>query len=152
MTQPYEELFQVTAMTLSTIDPAGKPCAAPVYFAALAPATDERVPCWRLYFFSMAESQHAQNIAREAQAAAAIYPECQGWQDIRGLQLRGLVQSVAQGREWELAWRAYCTKFPFVGELEPIVARNELYAFTPEWIRLVDNRHGFGFKQEWTFA
>ena len=151
MAQPYEELFQVAAMTLSTIDPAGEPCAAPVYFAALGQATKEGVPRWRLCFFSMADSQHAQNIAREAQVAAAIYPECQGWQDIRGLQLRGTVQTVVQGREWEIAWRAYCAKFPFVGELKPIVARNELYTFSPEWIRLVDNRRGFGFKQEWVF-
>ena len=40
---------------------------------------------------------------------------------------------------------------PFVIQLEPVVARNEMYAFAPSWIRLVDNRRGFGFKQEWTF-
>lgn len=138
-------------MTLSTIDPAGGPCAAPVYFAALGQATSEGTSLWRLYFFSDPDSQHAQNLARNSHAAAAIYPECQGWQDIRGLQLRGLVQVVEQGHEWEIAWRAYCTKFPFVGELKPIVARNELYAFIPGWIRLVDNRRIFSFKQEWTF-
>jgi uncharacterized protein YhbP (UPF0306 family) len=151
MTQPYEELFQIAAMTLSTIDPVGSPCAAPVYFVAREQSLNQGITGWRLYFFSVPDSQHAQNITREAQAAAAIYPECRGWQDIRGLQLRGQVKSVAQGHEWEVAWRAYCAKFPFVGELKPIVARNELYAFTPEWIRLVDNRRGFGFKQEWVF-
>jgi len=34
--------------------------------------------------------------------------------------------------------------------LEEMVARNALYVFQPRWIRLVDNRRGFGFKQEWT--
>lgn len=138
-------------MTLSTIDPKGGPCAAPVYFVAREYDFSESRSHWRLYFFSEATSQHAQNITRDGRAAAAIYPECQGWQDIRGLQLRGVVQPVAKGSEWELAWQVYCDKFPFVAQLKPIVARNELYVFAPEWIRLVDNRRGFGFKQEWTF-
>jgi hypothetical protein len=151
MSQPYEELFQVAAMTLCTIDAEGSPCAAPVYFTAHQHAASKTGSGWRLYFFSEEASQHAQNLARDPCAAAAIHPECQGWQDIRGLQLRGTVQPVAKSSEWETAWQAYCDKFPFVTQLKPIVARNALYAFTPAWIRLVDNRRGFGFKQEWTF-
>ena len=42
-------------------------------------------------------------------------------------------------------------KFPFVDAFKVIVARNVLFAFQPGWIRLVDNRKGFGFKQEWSF-
>lgn len=150
MEHPYTELFQVRAMTLSTLDPKNGPCAAPVYFAALEQSGNN--PPWRLYYFSEAASQHARNLAQDRRAAAAIYPECQGWQDIRGLQLRGQSHPVAQGQEWELAWQVYCAKFPFVAQLKAVVARNALYAFIPEWIRLVDNRRGFGFKQEWTFA
>jgi uncharacterized protein YhbP (UPF0306 family) len=146
---PYEELFQVAAMTLSTLDPEAGPCAAPVYFVSRQGAQAGSI--WRLYFFSEAASQHAQNLSRDGRAAAAIYPECLGWQEIRGLQLRGWVKSVPKGGEWELAWQAYCAKFPFVTQLKPIVARNELYVFVPTWIRLVDNRRGFGFKQEWIF-
>jgi len=149
MEHPYAELFQVAAMTLSTLDPQSGPCAAPVYFVALERA--ESNLSWRLYYFSEAASQHAQNLARDGRAAAAIYPECRGGQDIRGLQLRGRVQAVTKEGEWDQAWRAYCAKFPFVAQLKPVVARNELYALTPDWIRLVDNRRGFGFKQEWMF-
>jgi uncharacterized protein YhbP (UPF0306 family) len=149
MAQPYEELFQVAAMTLSTVDPETGPWAATVYFVARQQA--EAGSLWRLYFFSEAASQHAQNLARDGRAAAAIYPEIPAWQDIRGLQLRGRAYPVPRGDEWELAWQAYCVKFPFAAQLEPTVARNELYALTPGWIRLVDNRRGFGFKQEWTF-
>ena len=79
----------------------------------------------------------------------AIYPECRGWQDIRGLQLHGEACPVTSGPEWETAWKLYAAKFPFVAALKAIVARNQLYVFTPRWIRLVDNRRGFGFKQEW---
>lgn len=149
MAQPYEELFQVAAMTLSTTHPEIGPCAAPVYFVARHGA--EATPLWQLYFFSESASQHAQNLARDGRAAAAIYPECQDWQDIRGLQLRGGVHPVARGDEWEIAWQAYRAKFSFVAQLKPVVDRNELFAFVPTWIRLVDNRRGFGFKQEWTF-
>ena len=39
---------------------------------------------------------------------------------------------------------------PFVAALKPLIARNQLYVFTPTWLRLVDNRRGFGYKQEWT--
>ena len=138
-------------MTLATTDSQGAACAAPVYFAAKEFAVSAGITGWRLYFFSEATSQHAQNLAHDNRAAGAIYPECQGWQDIRGLQLRGAAEPVAKGSEWELAWQVYRDKFPFVAQLKPIVVRNELYAFAPTWIRMVDNRRGFGFKQEWVF-
>jgi uncharacterized protein YhbP (UPF0306 family) len=149
MVQPYEELFQVAAMTLSTIDPEIGPCAAPIYFVVRKQAAADLL--WRLYFFSEAASQHAKNLLQDRRAAAAIYPEIPGWQELRGLQLRGVVNPVPRGDEWELAWQAYCAKFSFVAQLQAVVARNELYAFTPAWIRLVDNRRGFAFKQEWAF-
>jgi uncharacterized protein YhbP (UPF0306 family) len=52
--------------------------------------------------------------------------------------------------EWDHAWELYVAKFPFVMELKAIVERNTLYAFIPSWVRQVDNRRGFGFKQEWS--
>jgi uncharacterized protein YhbP (UPF0306 family) len=103
-----------------------------------------------LVFFSDLNSQHGQDLAANPRAAAAIYPEGRSWQDIRGLQLRGAVWRVTQKPEWEAAWASYSAKFPFVSLLKEIVARNTLYAFRPHWVRLVDNRRGFGFKQEWT--
>jgi uncharacterized protein YhbP (UPF0306 family) len=79
----------------------------------------------------------------------AVYPECQEWQDIRGLQLRGAIQRVDPGAAWERAWECYLAKFPFVSEFREVLALNQLYVFNPTWLRLVDNRRGFGFKQEW---
>jgi uncharacterized protein YhbP (UPF0306 family) len=100
-----------------------------------------------LYFFSEETSQHSQDVAQDPRAAAAIYPECHDWREIRGLQLRGNVRRVDRGPEWEAAWALYAAKFPFVGELKDAVARNTLYVFEPNWVRLVDNRKGFGFKE-----
>jgi uncharacterized protein YhbP (UPF0306 family) len=129
-------------MTLATSGPDGTPQAAPVYFASS--------PDLRLYFFSDPDSQHSRHLAENPRAAAAIYPECHDWQDIRGLQLHGEVRPVLPGPEWDAAWGLYAAKFPFVSELRAVVERNALYVFIPHWVRLVDNRRGFGFKQEWT--
>jgi uncharacterized protein YhbP (UPF0306 family) len=104
-----------------------------------------------LYFFSESDSQHSRDIAHQPGAAVTIYPESTGWQDIRGLQMRGMVYRVEPGAEWERAWESYRLKFPFVEALRVIVARNALFAFQPSWLRWLDNRRGFGFKQEWSF-
>jgi uncharacterized protein YhbP (UPF0306 family) len=135
------QLIGLSTMTLSTSGPTGEPHAAAVYFAA-----GEGL---ELYFFSDENSQHSQDTAHHSQAAITIYPECRDWQDIRGLQMRGEVRAVENGPEWDAAWAIYAAKFPFVGELKAVVGRNRLYVFEPYWVRLVDNRQGFGFKKEW---
>ena len=139
-TWPPADLLALPAMTLATGSPEGEPHAAPVYFVA-----DENK---RLYFFSDANSQHALDLQTNARAAAAIHPLVSGWQEIRGLQLRGRVRAVPQGAEWEHAWVLYQAKFPFVEKLKEAVARSVLYVFEPDWIRLVDNRKGLGYKEE----
>jgi len=137
----FPDLLSLSTMTLATSSPLGDPHAAPVYFAAA------ETLC--LYFFSDPLSQHSLDLARDSRAAAAIYPECRDWQDIRGLQLHGEVHPVPTGPEWDAAWELYVAKFPFVSEMKATVERNVLYIFIPQWARLVDNRRGFGFKQEW---
>lgn len=144
------ELLSLSTMTLATTGVAGLPHAAPVYFAAQLTGTPTSPPeSLRFYFFSDPKSQHGQDLAYERRAGAAIYPQCSGWQDIRGLQMRGQVVQVEDGLEWENAWQTYLHKFPFVSGMKDIIALNRLYAFLPGWVRLVDNRQGFGYKQEW---
>jgi uncharacterized protein YhbP (UPF0306 family) len=135
------EILTTPAATIATTGPDGEPHAAAVYFAS-----DDQV---NLYFFSSSVSQHIIDVLKDNRAAITIHPECSGWQDIRGLQMRGRVHHVNHGPEWERAWEIYTTKFPFAAALKSIVARNELYLFLPVWVRLVDNRQGFGHKQEW---
>jgi uncharacterized protein len=136
-------LLEVSTLTLATVSPAGEPHAAPVYFAAV----------WRphleLCFFSEEKTRHVQHLAQNPRLAAAIYPEASSWQDIRGLQLHGRAGRISPGPEWDQAWTAYTQKFPFVRGLKAVVARSDFYRLTPTWIRLVDNRQGFGYKQEW---
>lgn len=131
-------------MTLATSEQDGEPHAAAVYFAA-----DDEL---KFFFFSDSESQHGRDLAIRPKCAVAIYPECQDWQDIRGLQLRGEARPIQPGPDWEHAWLVYAEKFPFVAGMKEVVARNQFYVFIPTWVRLVDNRRGFGFKQEWRRA
>jgi uncharacterized protein YhbP (UPF0306 family) len=135
------QLLSLSTLTLATRREDGQPHAAPVYFAA--------DPDLRLYFFSSPNSQHIKDISQDRRAGAAVYPDGLGWQDIRGLQMRGVVEEVSPGLEWDRAWELYQSKFPFVAVLKEEVAQNTLYVFIPRWIRLVDNRKGFGFNQEW---
>ena len=136
-----EEYLALTTMTLATVGRHGEAHAAAVYYAA-----DESI---NLYYFSETSSQHALDSDQEPRAAVAIQAEVAGWQQIHGLQMRGKVRAVDSKHEWQAAWHLYRGKFPFVIDLEDVITTNQLYAFTPAWIRLVDNRQGFGFKQEW---
>lgn len=137
-----QEYLALSTLVLATSDEDGTPFAAPLYFAA-----DEALT---LFFFSSAGSQHGQNLAHRLQAAAAFYPASASWPEIRGVQMRGTAAVVAPGPAWKAAWTVYRTKFPFVEAMQKEIARNQLYAFRPWWIRLVDNRQGFGHKREWT--
>ncbi len=149
-----DDLFLVSTMTLSTQGPEG-PHAVPIYFASepvkdLETLLNQGQAGLRLYFLSDPGSLHGRHLAAIPQAAAAIYPAApEGWQNIRGLQMHGVVQRLETGPAWEKAWQCYQAKFPFVAMLKQVVAINALYALTPTWLRLVDNARGFGFKREW---
>jgi 4-hydroxy-3-polyprenylbenzoate decarboxylase len=136
-----EDLWALPAMTLATTGANGAPHAAAVYFAAGEDHT--------LYFFSANNSQHTLDLARDPRAAAAIHPPVEGWQAIRGLQVRGSAAALPTGAAWDAAWQVYRAKFPFVDGLREVVEQSTLYAFRLDWVRLVDNRRGFGFKEEW---
>ncbi len=137
------ELLALPVMTLATSGASGQPHAAAVYFAADSAE--------RLYFFSETASQHARDLEanpHNSQAAVTIQPLVSGYREIRGLQLRGRVRLVPPGPEWDAAFALYQAKFPFVNELKEEVAQNTLYVFTPAWMRLLDNRVSFGYKEE----
>ncbi len=136
-----EAFLTLSTMTLATVSPEGEPHAAAVYFAY-----DEAI---NLYYFSDVSSQHSLDASQDPQAAVAIHAEAAEWQEIRGMQMRGSIWAVESKQEWQAAWQVYREKFPFVDGLEEVIAANQLYVFKPNWIRLVDNRQGFGYRQEW---
>jgi hypothetical protein len=139
--QALSGLLDLSTMTLATCGQEGDPHAADVYFGC----GEELV----LYFFSDPESQHSRDLRGNPRAAVTIHPQEERWEQILGLQMRGVVQSIKSQTAWQSAWEVYREKFPFVSELQDLIAINQLYSFRPHWIRLVDNNQGFGFNQEW---
>ena len=146
MTEPKRwlpvDVLAVPTMTLATVDADGMPHAADVYFAA----ADEEFPT--LYFFSQASARHIKNLADRPKAAVTIHPGVSHWQEIHGIQMRGVVEQVKEPAEREAGTQLYMAKFSFTSTLKPLFKVNILYGFRPDWIRIIDNRQGFGFKEE----
>ena len=141
-TWPPADLLSLPVLTLATVDLKNQPHAASLYFAA-----DQAN---RLYFYSDPDSQHGKDAAGGCSAAVTIHPLVEGWEEIRGLQMEGIVRPVSDPVEREKAFNIYRNKFLFVSGLKNLLDENSLYVFTPHWIRLVDNLRGFGYKEERT--
>lgn len=107
---------------------------------------------WRLYWVSAESSQHSRNIVSNGKAAVAIYAHQDEPELIHGLQLRGTAE-VLDGSEVEEAFKLYASKYPFVtGPPYDAAMKMQLfYRFTPNWLRWIDNREGFGRKFEKNF-
>ena len=136
-----EVLADTTTLALATAGPDGRPFGTPVFFAA-----DDDLG---LVFFSDPDTLHVQHVVGRPEASATVYPATGNWTEIRGLQVAGTVERIQPGDAWETAWAAYVGKFPFVADLRPIVDASWLLVLRPSWVRLIDNRRGFGFKCEW---
>jgi hypothetical protein len=132
-------LQETTTLTLATVDPDGVPRATPLFFAF------DRA--FNFYFLSDSSTRHGLNLVRDDRAGAAVYPEELDWRQLRGLQLQGLVARLSPP-ESEEALAIYQARFPFLSQLADTVEASSIYCFQPGWIRYIDNRRGFGFKQE----
>lgn len=145
-------LDEVSTLTLATC--AGDtPWAATVFFAADAQ--------FRIYFVSDYRTRHGREAAANDQVAATVNPDCDNWHDVRGLQLEGRI-AVVTGMARAKALALYLRKFPQIDALyarpegeheETIAARLKaanFYCITPVFIRLIDNRQGFGRRVEFT--
>ncbi len=132
-------LAESTTFSLATTEADGSPRATPLFFAVGRNL--------ELLFLSDPETPHIRNVLRSPAAAAAAYPEVSDWRQIRGVQFKGTVERVPQN-EIENAFELYRARFPYVEEVGSALENSELYAFRPRWIRLIDNRQGFGHKRE----
>jgi uncharacterized protein YhbP (UPF0306 family) len=129
-----------STLTLATVAEDGRPLAAALFFVA-----DEAL---NLYFVSGANSRHAQAIARDRRVAATVYASTWDWPSIAGLQLEGEARALS-GAEREAALALYAGKFPFVAGMAARLAESTCYRITPRWLRWIDNRQGFGHREEW---
>ncbi len=137
-------------MTLCTVGEDGVPAGAPLFYAVLADGA--------LVFVSEDSTEHVQNLMARPRVALTIYKDEQRWTEIRGIQARGRAEPLARER-WDVAWETYSERFPFLrrpaqGEGPPAslaqaLERVHWYVVHLDWIRLIDNSRGFGWKAEW---
>ncbi len=137
----YRFLLAHNTLTLATVDESGRPHAAALFYAV---AED-----LRLVFFSHPHTQHARHIGQGAWVALTIQDDGQSWQAITGVQIHGFARPGGPD-----ARALYLARFPFIARAEVLtqaVTRARVYEILPTWARLIDNRLGFGHKQEWRF-
>ncbi len=96
-------------------------------------------------FTSDPETRHIRDLESSGtgRAAAAIALETKIVGKIRGLQLTGAL-FIPGERDLEEARSAYLKRFPIAR-----MAKLNLWAFRPDFMKLTDNRLGFGTKLTW---
>lgn len=136
----------------------GHPWAAPVYYIYSGHS---------FWFFSSPASAHIQGAQPDGRAAAAIYAPSAGWQDIRGLQMTGVLEAARASTITLAALARYVKRFAFIDELLRTQTlppgfnsgasldlktleeafRVKWYRFIPELACYVDNRTAFGHRE-----
>ena len=132
-------------MTLALADAqSAAPYPTPLFYA-LDRSPDPRLAP-RMIFASAPTSHHGILLgAGPTAAAAAVYLETEDAQAIAGAQLRGIVVRDDHLGDPEAAasMRArYLARHPQAASV--LDAGHQLYALTPTWAKLTDNRLGFG--------
>lgn len=130
-------------MTVATQDGDG-PWAAALFYAAHG---DD------LIFLSSPTSRHSRHLARQPRCAATIQSQPQDWPSIQGVQLEGEVAEL-EGGDRDAAERRYGERFPFMrvaavpGPIAEALARVRWYRLRIARLYFIDNRHGFGKRQQ----
>lgn len=136
-----EFLSEHTTLALATVNEHGLPHVAPVFYAA-----DEDL---NLYFISESSSRHCQHLQKKPNVSAGIYRDGQHRSEVTGLQLWGCCRVVVKD---DTAKSIYLKKYGFI-EQDAILLKKfhdmSMYVIQSEGLRLIDNRKGFGHKQEW---
>lgn len=151
-TRLQEFLRSHDTLTLATVGAAGEPQAAAVFYVA-----DDEL---KLYYLSSPESRHSRNLVCEPRVAANVQEQGQDWETITGVQIEGTAALVEGTDEIARAARMFAERYEFLRDLleepeanAPSALRGPLrasrfYVLRPSWLRLIDNRQGFGHKEE----
>ncbi len=140
---------RISTMTLATATMDGA-WSAPVYYVYRNGL---------FFFFSKPDSRHIQEALATGSAAASIHANADSWQQIRGVQMSGIVKKAGLGLNSIKAVRAYLKKFPFTKEffkdeesmkIEDFYSRFKVhfYYFEPGLVYYQDNQIRFGFREE----
>ena len=134
-------------MTLATCS-GDAPWAATVFYAS-----DDV----RLYFFSVPDSRHCQNLAANPRVAVTVQEDYHDWQRIKGIQLEGTAILVDSIIEKAKAMAVYARKYPEViklftnpasGMFYKAFLKVKFYSVVPQRLFFIDNEQGFGKRQE----
>ena len=111
----------------------------------------------RLYFFSVPDSRHCQNLAVNPRVAVTVQEDYHDWQRIKGIQLEGTAILVDSIIEKAKAMAVYARKYPEViklftnpasGLFYKAFLKVKFYCVIPEKVFFIDNEQGFGKRQE----
>ena len=127
-------------LALATVNLDGNPCVAPLFYLV-----DENLS---LFWLSSPSSLHSQNLKKVPRAAATVYRHTASWNEIRGVQMRGLVTVITDRRRRRLLIRSYSERFKLATLFIAAMSRCSLYEFRPGFFRFIDNSKGFGYKFE----
>jgi uncharacterized protein len=138
-------------MTLAT-------CAGDTPWAATVFYASEEL---QLYFFSVPDSRHCQNLAANPRVAVTIQEDYKDWREIKGIQLEGTVALVDSLTEKAKAMAVYARKYPGViklftnpasGVFYKAFLKVKFYCVVPEKVFYIDNAQGFGKRSELAVA
>ena len=111
----------------------------------------------RLYFFSVPDSRHCQNLAANPRVAVTVQEDYHDWQRIKGIQLEGTAILVDSIIEKAKAMAVYARKYPEVlklftnpasGMFYKAFLKVKFYCVVPQKLFFIDNEQGFGKRQE----
>jgi len=111
----------------------------------------------RLYFFSVPDSRHCQNLAANPRVAVTVQEDYHDWQKIKGIQLEGTAILVDSIIEKAKAMAVYARKYPEVirlftnpasGVFHKAFLKVKFYCVVPQKLFFIDNEQGFGKRQE----
>jgi len=110
-----------------------------------------------LYFFSVPDSRHCQNLAANPRVGVTIQEDYHDWRQIKGIQIEGTVQIVDSLVQKAKAMAVYTRKYPEVvklftnptsGLFYKAFLKVRFYCITPEKLFFINNEQGFGKRQE----
>jgi hypothetical protein len=130
-------------MSLATHGPEG-PWSAAVFYASEG---------FTLYFVSAASTRHGRNLEADPRAAATIQEDYSDWREIKGLQIEGRVERLADAERPRVA-SLYADKFPAIRpdrappEIAAALVRIGWYRLVPSRVLFIDNARGLGHREE----
>ena len=94
-------------------------------------------------FTSDDKTKHVQDVETNKNVAGSVVLETQTVGKIQGIQFRGIMERPDKGIDGK-AKKAYLKKFPYA-----VLMKTSLWVLKPEYIKMTDNRLGFGKKLIW---